>query len=126
MNERQWKWLSDELGLTEEQREDAEERFERLGTIRGVVVEYLRMTLNQRLMGVTTLNVPGAISLSFAGSIEALERWLARVEAGPEDPSDPDAEDGLSNVSVVTTATLAPSPVHTRRARRAWRHPDSW
>ena len=125
MTERQWQYLRLQLRLTEENRADAEEKYSRLGTLRGVMVEYLQIRLNERLLGgVSHVTVPGAVGVTFAPlGISALERWIARLLAGPADPSDPEAvEESTPQADVIT---IRPSAVHSRQSRK-WRHPDTW
>lgn len=128
MFERQWQYLRDQLRLADTDRPAVETRYAALGNVRAVLVAYLRDRLNQRLLGgVQTFTVPGQIGVTFAsGNVQALERWIARVEAGPLDPSDPDAVVPESEGIPATVVTLRPSPVHDRRRRRGPLHPDLW
>lgn len=127
LSDRQWEWLQGELNLADDQRDEADEKFQRLGTVKAVELEYLRRELNERILGVTRVTITGAVSVSF-GSLASLEAWIKRVEAGPDDPSSPE-EVPVGPGAVpggITTIGIDPSAVQERRLVRRPRHPDLW
>lgn len=101
-------WLLAELGTTTDLT-DLEARYTRLGTARAVALEVLRERLAALRAQPSTVNLSGAVAVSFTENIKAYERQIAALEAG-ENPAPDDPADG-------TTGTLGLLTLHARPRR---------
>jgi hypothetical protein len=88
-------WLIAQLG-TATDLTDLDTRYTRLGTARAVALEVLNQRLADLRAQASTINLSGAVSVSFTENIRAYERQIAALEAGgspaPDEP-DPGTED---------------------------------
>lgn len=85
MDEAQYRWLTSTVGNVA--REDADERFARLGTPKAVALELLREKRVALIEGVISVTVPGGLSINQGENVKALERLIAEVAAGRDDPT---------------------------------------
>ncbi len=104
-------WLLAQLGPTTPTA-DLETRYARLGTARAVALEVLRGRLAALIQQPASVNVSGAVAVTFTENIKALERQIALLETG--EPPAPDDPPGTGNDDTVTLGVF-----HLReRARR--------
>lgn len=82
-------WLLAQLGETTNVT-DLETRYARLGSARAVALEVLRGRLAALIQQPASVNVSGAVAVTFAENIKALERQIALLASGePPAPDDP-------------------------------------
>lgn len=102
MTDQQYEWLRSLLGARCPSQDDAEDLYDSLGSIRAVALQYLRAWRADLLASPTSVNIPGAVGVGWSGNIAALDKVIASVEAGPDDPTAPTpADDGPPVVGVV-------------------------
>lgn len=93
-------WLIAQLG-TATDLTDLTARYTRLGTARAVALEVLNQRLADLRAQAATVNLSGAVSVSFAENIKAYERQIALLEAGGSPaPDEPDPGTGADDGSV--------------------------
>lgn len=89
-------WLIAQLG-TNTDLTDLNARYTRLGTARAVALEVLNQRLADLRAQAATINLSGAVSVSFTENIKAYERQIALLEAGgspaPDEPATPSGDD---------------------------------
>lgn len=82
-------WLISQLG-TATDLADLASRYTRLGNARAVALEVLNERLAALRSQASTVNLSGAVSVSFTENIKSYERQIAALEAGgspaPDDP----------------------------------------
>jgi hypothetical protein len=106
-------WLIGQLG-TATDLTDLEVRYARLGTARAVAIEVLEERKAALIAQPANVSVSSVVSVSTAENIKAIERQIARLEAGrplAPDEADPDG-DGTASDDSLRIITL------TARARR--------
>lgn len=82
-------WLLAQLG-TATPVTDLEARYTRLGTARAVAIEVLYERKAALIQSPASVNVTGAVAVTFTENIKAIERQLALLESGePPAPDDP-------------------------------------
>ncbi|WP_399559478.1 hypothetical protein [Streptomyces chartreusis] len=82
-------WLLAQLGTTTPVT-DLEARYTRLGTARAVAIEVLYERKAALIQSPASVNVSGAVAVTFTENIKALERQIALLESGePPAPDDP-------------------------------------
>lgn len=94
MTEIQYAWLQSVLGTRVPTFAAAEADLTALGSIREVALKYLRIWRTELMNGVSSVTVPGAISVSYSGILTSLSALIDEIEAGPDDPSAPPVGDG--------------------------------
>lgn len=94
LNERQFAWARSELG---EKPSDAElnAAFDRLGSVRDVVLEALRTRRAKWLSSPMSVNLSGVASLNLDANVKAIERQIQQIAKLDSDPSDMSANDAL-------------------------------
>jgi len=93
-------WLLAELG-TATSVADLETRYTRLGTARAVALEVLRERKAALIQQPASVNVSGAVAVTFTENIKALERQIEALEAGiPPAPDDPAGTGGDETAAV--------------------------
>lgn len=117
MTEEQYQWLQSILGAQAPSEDDAADMFDQVGTIKGVALYYLRSWRAALLNQPTTVNISGAISVGYSGNLSELDKVIASVEAGPDDPTQPG---GTSTLPVMDTAVLVPAGESARRRSVRW------
>ncbi|MFG2276675.1 hypothetical protein ACGFNY_43825 [Streptomyces chartreusis] len=96
-------WLLAQLGETTNTT-DLETRYARLGTARAVALEVLRGRLAALIQQPASVNVTGAVAVTFTENIKALERQIALLESG--EPPAPDDPPGTGNADTVLLGTF--------------------
>ncbi|MFF1444120.1 hypothetical protein [Streptomyces sp. NPDC058295] len=90
-------WLVSQLGTTTDLT-DLETRYARLGTARAVAIEVLNQRLADLRAQASTVNLSGAVSVSFVENIKSYERKIALLETGeppaPDEPATGTDDDG--------------------------------
>ena len=82
-------WLLAQLG-TATPVPDLETRYTRLGTARAVAIEVLYERKAALIQSPASVNVSGAVAVTFTENIRAIERQIALLESGePPAPDDP-------------------------------------
>lgn len=84
---RQTAWLTSELGsaVTVEQ---MQEKYDLLGTVRGVALAILRARVNALIESPLSVGINGVATVNQAENVKALERQIARIALLDDDPSD--------------------------------------
>ncbi|MGW0948425.1 hypothetical protein ACWD4O_38540, partial [Streptomyces sp. NPDC002623] len=83
-------WLISQLG-TATDLTDLATRYARLGKARAVALEVLNQRLADLRAQASTVNLSGAVSVSFTENIKSYERQIALLETGtPAAPDEPD------------------------------------
>lgn len=100
MNEAQYRWLTSTVGQVA--REDADARYERLGTPKAVALELLREKRAATISGFSSVSLPGGLSVNQSENIKALERLIVDVTAGPDDPTAAPVPDDVVEPLAVT------------------------
>lgn len=102
LTDAQYAWLKSATGSRCPSRDAADAMYEELGSVRAVALDILRTWRTSLIESPTSVSISGALSVSQAENIKALDRLIKSVEEGPEDPSAPTAPDGdLPAVGVV-------------------------
>jgi hypothetical protein len=99
-------WLIAQLG-TATDLTDLDTRYTRLGTARAVALEVLNQRLADLRAQASTINLSGAVSVSFTENIRAYERQIAALEAGGSPaPDEPDTGTGEDDTVLLGTFQL--------------------
>lgn len=101
MTDEQYAWLRSVLGERCPTEDEADDALDRLGSIRAVALEYLRRWRAELLSSAASVTIQGALSVSFAENIKAVERLIAEVTAGPDDPTLPPEPEPTSTLPVM-------------------------
>ena len=125
MTDEQYEWLKSILGARTPSEDDAADAYDRLGSIKAVALESLRRWRADLIANPTTVNVPGAIGVGYSANITALERLIADVTAGPDDPTteppvDPDAVPPVGVVFAQGTYQRPRASALSTLRRRGW------
>jgi hypothetical protein len=93
-------WLISQLG-TATDLTDLNTRYTRLGKARAVALEVLNERLAALRAQASTVNLSGAVSVSFTENIKSYERQIAGLEAGGSPAPDEPAPGTTDDASVV-------------------------
>jgi hypothetical protein len=104
MTDEQYAWLRSILGSRCPSEDQAAEDYDNLGSIKAVALQYLRAWRTELIGQPTSVTIPGAVGVGWSGNIAALDKVIASVEAGPDDPTAPGADDGTPAVVGVVFA----------------------
>jgi hypothetical protein len=97
-------YLHSELG-DEPTDGDLQDRFDRLDSVRSVVLEVLRERYSTYTRQPGSINVSGVVSVSYAETIAAIEKQMARVAAeSPGGPLDDEPDEGLPEIVTARVA----------------------
>jgi hypothetical protein len=104
MNDEQYEWLRSLLGARTPSEDDAAEEYAAIGSVKGVALRHLRAWRADLLAQPTSVTIPGAVGVGWSGNLAALDKVIASVEAGPDDPTAPGADDDAPPVVGVVFA----------------------
>jgi len=106
LSDDQWAWAASVLGMPADLAEqaqlraDLDARYDRLGTVTGVVTEVLRERRARLVASPLSVTVPGAVSVNQEGNVRAIDKLLDGMTTDV-DPSDLTDTGGLVVVPIV-------------------------